>query len=116
MWIITCVGIMLVLAFLVASTRCISSSSFGSIMQISLIVIFVIVFSLILINFLAAYEDQYDNLEEFTRKAKERERVQLINHLLSKNITFNRLWKEKRPATSSTPRPIKLFKILGGNY
>lgn len=77
MWIITCIGILFTLLLLIASTafRCLSSNTLASIMQIVAIVVFVVMFAVILILFLSSNDDQFVNLEQFTKQAKLRSKA-----------------------------------------
>ena len=85
MWIVTFVGIIVVLLLLVASTafRCLSSNTLASVMQIGAIVIFIILFAFLMIYFLSSSNDHNDNLDTFTRKAKARAKSNYLRMLLS---------------------------------
>ena len=101
MWILTSVGIVVVMCLLVASTtfRCLSSSPVTTILQIGALVIFVVMFASLLIFFLSTSDDGHELLEEFTRKAKAKEQEKFMKYLASVNYTL------KRP-TKTTPIPL----------
>lgn len=91
MWIVTFVGIIVILLLLVASTafRCLSSNTLASILQIGAIVIFIVLFAFLMIFFLSSSSDYHDNLEEFTKKAKARAKSNYLKQLASTNLTNN---------------------------
>lgn len=103
MWIVTFVGIVVVLFLLVASTafRCLSSNTLASVMQIGSIVIFIVLFAFLMIYFLSSSNDHNDNLESFTRKAKARAKSNYLRMLLtttaSPSINVSALWPSLSP-------------------
>jgi len=85
MWIVTFIGILVILFLLIASTafRCLSSNTLASVLQIGAIVIFIVLFAFLMLFFLSSASDHHDNLEEFTKKAKARAKANYLRMLLS---------------------------------
>lgn len=103
MWIVTFVGIIVVLLLLVASTafRCLSSNTLASILQIGAIVTFIVLFAFLMIYFLSSASDHNDNLEQFTRKAKARAKSNYLRLLLSSTMSSNiSVWTTASPVAS----------------
>ena len=85
MWIVTFVGIIVILFLLVASTafRCLSSNTLASVLQIGAIVIFIVLFAFLMLFFLSNASDHHENLDDFTKKAKARAKSNYMKMLLS---------------------------------
>ncbi|KAI1289855.1 hypothetical protein HDE_09077 [Halotydeus destructor] len=92
MWVFTCVGIIIILLLLVASTtfKCLSSSALASILQIVALVVFIVLFGILFMYFLGSNSDFEDNLEQFTKKAKARAKQTYIEAMV-RNATLKRL-------------------------
>lgn len=114
MWIVTFIGILVILFLLIASTafRCLSSNTLASVLQIGAIVIFIVLFAFLMLFFLSSASDHHDNLEEFTKKAKARAKANYLKMLLStttsspyrhllRNNTVEGLWPGNGGAVSA---------------
>ncbi|KAI1289856.1 hypothetical protein HDE_09076 [Halotydeus destructor] len=88
MWLMTCLGIVIVLFMLAASTalRCLSSNSLASILQIGALVTFIVLFAILFLVCLGSNSDYEDNLEGFTKKAKARAKNNYLK-LMAHNLT-----------------------------
>ena len=101
MWLITIIGIVVVLTLLIASTafRCLSSNTLASVLQIGSIVIFIVLFGILMLYFLSDSDDGHEILDEYTRKARAKQKSQYLKIIQALNEQRN----QSKTLTSTTP-------------
>lgn len=91
MWLVTIIGIIVVLLLLIASTafRCLSSNTLASVIEIGSIVIFIVLFGILMLYFLSDSDDGHEILDEYTRKARAKQKSQYLNIIAAINEQRN---------------------------